>query len=68
MFIELTTAGRYPKRELVNLNRVALIRPDRNSKGEEITNIDGRLYRITYTKLIKKLLRNENPLEKTNQP
>ena len=67
MFIELTTAGRYPRRELVNLNRVALIKPDKNSKGDDITNIDGRLYRITYRNLIK-LLKYENSLEKTDQP
>lgn len=67
MFIELTTSTRGRHRELLNVNYIKRIAPAKNSRGGEIVDIDGRYYDITYTKLIK-LLKNENPLEKTDKP
>lgn len=67
MFIELTVATRGRHRELLNVNYIKRIAPAKNSRGGEIVDIDGRFYDITYTKLIK-LIRNENPLEKTDKP
>lgn len=67
MFIELVASTRGRHRELLNVNYIKRIAPAKNSRGGEIVDIDGRYYDITYTKLIK-LLRNENPLEKTDQP
>lgn len=67
MFIELVVATRGRHRELLNVNYIKRIAPAKNSRGGEIVDIDGRYYDITYTKLIK-LLKNENPLEKTDKP
>lgn len=67
MFIELVASTRGRHRELLNVNYIKRIAPAKNSRGGEIVDIDGRYYDITYTKLIK-LLRNENPLEKTDKP
>lgn len=67
MFIELIVATRGRHRELLNLNYIKRIAPAKNSRGGEIVDIDGRFYDISYTKLIK-LIRNENTLEKTDQP
>lgn len=67
MFIELIVATRGRHRELLNVNYIKRIAPAKNSRGGEIVDIDGRFYDITYTKLIK-LIKNENTLEKTDQP
>lgn len=67
MFIELIVATRGRHRELLNVNYIKRIAPAKNSRGGEIVDIDGRFYDISYTKLIK-LIRNENTLEKTDQP
>lgn len=67
MFIELIVANRGRHRELLNLNYIKRIAPAKNSKGGEVVDIDGRFYDISYTKLIK-LIKNENTLEKTDQP
>lgn len=67
MFIELVASTRGRHRELLNVNYIKRIAPAKNSRGGEIVDIDGRYYDITYTKLIK-LLKNENPLEKTDKP
>lgn len=67
MFIELIVATRGRHRELLNLNYIKRIAPAKNSKGGEVVDIDGRLYDISYPKLIK-LIKNENTLEKTHQP
>lgn len=67
MFIELVASTRGRHRELLNVNYIKRIAPAKNSRGGEIVDIDGRFYDISYTKLIK-LIRNENPLEKTDKP
>lgn len=68
MFIELIVATRGRHRELLNLNYIKRIAPAKNSKGGEVVDIDGRLYDISYPKLIK-LIKNENtkPDTITNQ-
>lgn len=67
MFVELIVATRGRHRELLNVNYIKRIAPAKNSRGGEIVDIDGRFYDISYTKLIK-LIKNENTLEKTDQP